>query len=311
MQLAALKRWHWVVLALLAGFAVAWARQAAQGELTGVWVDDFGYRLSDRARFEQALGEQLQGNRLFKDITVYPRWVQDAQGRRTLVHVVAGRYWGGRPEVVNGTAQAVWRPTCFIAPVPYVPATDLSIYNKPGGENYAKRFQDAGPNATVLDFLSVMGRAAGVSYRYAWWDAHPYLAWVGGSLLLVGGVWPTVINLLVFSSLTRPPEAKAMSLWGVKGTTTAPRPGAVLAHHPAPDELDAELEAALHGNPSAGDTEPAPAAVPVLSTTPLDPVAPLDTGPAKEFGAKEEDFYPTERRAGRRNGAPPPNPQRK
>ena len=298
MQLIALKRWHWIVIALIVGFLVAGVRQATQDDLTGIWVDDFGYRLSDPAKFEYALTQEFQGNRLFKDITVYPRWIKDAHAGRKLVHVVAGRYWNGQLETSDGAARAVWRPTCFIAAVPYRPANDLSLYNKPDSDDFGKRFRATEGNATVLDLLNVMHSAAGVSYRYAWWDAYPYLAWVGGSLLLIGIAWPTLINLLAFGKLTRPPEAKAISLWSVRNVPSTAQKTLTQPTQHELTELDAELEAAIQSPPA--EAEPASAApARTLSSTPLE-LAPVDAGPSKEFGAKQEDYYPTERRAPRR-----------
>lgn len=298
MQLAALKRWHWILISLILGLAIGKAREGFQGELYGDWVEGFGYQLTDQSRFEGAIAQQFQGYRLFKDITVYPRWVTDKSGSRKLVHVVSGRYWSGQEETVNGKPQAIWRPTCFIAQVPYRPRTDLTIYNKPKGPDFARQFREAGPNATVLDFLSVMGSAAGVSYSYAWWDAHPMMTWTLISFIAVGLIWPTLVNLLAFGTLTRPPEAKALSLWNVRGSSRKPKPTLALAA--SGSEEDKELEAALHTQPAA-ETPPTPIDAPKpLSTAPLEPASVAPAGPSKEFGAEKEDFYPTERHVPRK-----------
>src|SRR5579859_3604031 len=114
MQLAALKRWHWLVIAVAVGLIVPTIRGAFDSDLSGDYVSGFGYLLTDQNRFESALAEQLQGRRLFKDITVYPRWVPDGHGQMKRVHVVAGKYWSGREEMIDGKPQALWRPTCFL-----------------------------------------------------------------------------------------------------------------------------------------------------------------------------------------------------
>lgn len=293
MQLAALKRWHWVVIAIAVGLIVPTIRGAFDNDLSGDYVSGFGYLLTDQNRFESALTEQLQGRRLFKDITVYPRWVPDGRGQTKLVHVVAGKYWSGREEIIDGKPQALWRATCFLAPVPFHPTTDLGQYNRAGAD-YVREFAAAGANPTVLDFLNTMHDACGVSYSYAWWDVHPMLTWLGGSLLVIGLIWPTLVNLLAFGQLTRPPEAKAMSLWGVKAP---PKPEAPVRSYAATG-LDDELEAAMRGDASPEEDQTAgPSTARPLSTGPLEPAVTVANGDSKDFGADKDDFYPTERHA--------------
>src|SRR6266566_4531767 len=41
--------------------------------------------------------------------------------------------------------------------------------------------------------------------------------WIAGGVLVIGIIWPTVINLLVFGKLRRPREEKGISLMGVIG----------------------------------------------------------------------------------------------
>jgi hypothetical protein len=293
MQLAALKRWHWVVIAIAVGLIVPAIRQAFDSDLSGDYVSGYGFLLTDQERFETALAEQYQGRRLFKDITVYPHWIDDGHPGKKLVHVVAGKYWSGREEMIDGKPQALWRPTCFLAQVPYRPMTDLGQFNRAGGPDFAKQFAAAGTKPTVLDFLNTMHAACGVTYSYAWWDAHPMATWLGGSLLVIGIIWPTLVNLLAFGTLTRPPEAKALSLWGVKAPPK-PQPQATVRPY-ARTGLDDELEAAMRGEtPTQEDPTAASPARP-LSAGPLEPAVTLANGDSKEFGADKDDFYPTER----------------
>jgi hypothetical protein len=277
-------------------------RQAFDSDLSGDYVSGYGFILTDQDRFETALAEQYQGRRLFKDITVYPRWVDDGHHGKKLVHVVAGKYWAGREEMIDGKPQAMWRPTCFLAQVPYRPATDLAQFNRAGGADFAKRFASAGAKPTVLDFLNTMHAACGVTYSYAWWDAHPMVTWLGGSLLLIGIVWPTLVNLMAFGTWTRPPEAKALSLWGVKAPAKPQQQAPVLSY--ARSNVDDELEAAMRGDAVTEEDSAGGSTARPLSAGPLDPAAALANGDSKEFGADKDDFYPTERHA----PAPRPHP---
>jgi hypothetical protein len=161
-----------------------------------------------------------------------------------------------------------------------------------------------------VDFLRLLRTAGVVSYTDAWWRTYPAATWVGGSVLLIGVVWPTVINLLAFGRLTRPREEKGIDLSKVKNPA-APAPAGPSAEDLEHlHELEAELEAKL-----AGAAPPAPAEQPtpprraaVLTTAPAGP-APADV-PHDDtvFGAKADDFYPTERHADHPHPHPPAPP---
>jgi hypothetical protein len=304
MQLAALKRWHWVVLSLIVGFILAMVHQGLSGDLHGDLVEGFGYLIADQDRFENALVQEFQdpgrnaSHRIFEDLRVYPQWTDDLHGGTKLVYVVAGSFWMQQDEKVNGqVVPALHRyDACFISQAPYTSCGDPSIYNGKGTPDYGKQFRAAGPTPTVLDYLKVMHAAAGVDYSYAWWDLHPTITFVLGSLIVIGGIWPTVINLIAFGTLARPPEAKAMSLWGVRAHGDIKREPVPVHVAPSVDALDGELEAALHGQPAAVDDGTPQPATRALAAGPLESLA---SGPAesdKAFGADKEDFYPTERR---------------
>jgi hypothetical protein len=62
------------------------------------------------------------------------------------------------------------------------------------------------PDYSVRDYLTDVAKEhKHVSFRYAWWkEPKATLAlWTMGGLVLVGGVWPTVVNLLVGAGFGR------------------------------------------------------------------------------------------------------------
>jgi hypothetical protein len=275
MRISALKRRHWIAIALVVGLIHGSIRQSSESNSQGR-LDDFDVLLTDARQFEQALLSEVQGRRLFQDLTIYP--YQLGPGRA--VHLVTGRYWDGRPEMKDGQLQARWAPACFIAPIPYrAPPPE-------GRSMEGKEFP------SVLDYLATLNATAGVRFRYAWWwwMIHPLSVSVAASLLFIGALWPTLINLLTYGTLTRPREAKGASLWRMKnaGDSRLPSRGAGVA-------LGLEESSDMPAlNPVAAPPQSAhPAAVPVLTGAPLE-AAPLTPSEEKEFGARREDFYPTE-----------------
>jgi hypothetical protein len=174
-------------------------------------------------------------------------------------------------------------PVRSVAPAPF----------QSTGDRQTGRLPAAG--ATVTDYLNSL-KSQGVTYAYAWWADPRYAAaaWVGGSFLLIGVVWPTCVNLLAFGTLRRPREEKAESLWRVKASTPARAKQPIAATVPSPARNIPHRPVAT-GNPAPPQpmtVSPAPALV--LEPVPAWPAA---DDPHKEFGAGRDDFYPTELKA--------------
>jgi hypothetical protein len=245
-------------------------------------VHGYGLILPDQQQFENALIQDYKGTRLFSDPVVYPHRTTDTSGKSSLVYIVSGRYWDGHPQEKNGKVVAEWLPRCFIARTPYKPRIGLS--------DSTGRVVDEFP--TVIGFMAALHDRYGVSYRYAWWAAHPLWTSLIACVILIGGVWPTVINLLTWGKLTRPAEARGLSLWNVrtpKAPTPTPRPAIQFA---GGDDLDEQLLSTAPINGEAQDASSDP--VRPLATGPLEQ-APQSPEDQREFGADDDDYYPTER----------------
>ena len=282
MQLARLPRWNWALIGVVAGLAVGLTRAQVDGPLYGIDVQGYGLLLSDQQKFEDGLVQDYNGVRLFSDPVVYPHWVSDANGRKTLVYVVAGRYWDGQPRSQGNQMIAEWRPRCIITRTPYRPKIGIA-----GADGATVQEFPA-----VRQFLDPLGKRYGVQYRYAWWAAYPVSIWTLAGLGVIGGVWPMLINLLVYGSLRLPPDVKAISLWNVRTRKgNAPKPMAVLTDSPIAD-ADEILSESVTASVRSETQTVAPAQT--LAGGPVE-ILPGAQAEAREFGAKEDDYYPTER----------------
>jgi hypothetical protein len=281
MSIAALHRVHWVLIAIALGLVFGWVFDTSRGPLYGVDLGGYGLPLASQEQFETALTQEYDHVRLFSDPVVYLHWLPGPDGKQKKVYLVTGRYWDGNVVVKDGKPVAEWLLRCVVTQTPYRPQAPVV---EPGGKAIAEF-------PSVLGFLGAMHQLYGVNYRYAWWAAYPVLTWLIGMLIGVAGLWPTAINLLAFGRLTRPPEARTLSLWNVvsrKPPLTAPAPGRSASPSDAP-----AIEAARAGRATDGaDTPTQP--VPALAGAPQEPMPNGPTEP-KQYAAESDDFYPTER----------------
>jgi hypothetical protein len=294
MRLERIQRWQWMVLSIVIGAALAYARRSDPESL----LSRLGEGVADQRWLEQELLRKVpladgSSRPAFGRLTVYPMTVREGAQRKT-VHVVAGMYLTeGRhrpgpqlPATAPASPTGKLRPYFYIAPVPFQPLADRQA-GKP-----------APAGATVTDYLDDL-KPQGVTYAYAWWADARYAAaaWVGGSFLLVGVVWPTCVNLLAFGTLRRPRESRGVSLWRVKASAATRVPQPLAPPAPSPAHAGPVRSVAPAGNDLPLPTQRPPATPPPALV--LEPVA---AGPAphdehKEFGAGRDDFYPTELKA--------------
>jgi prepilin-type N-terminal cleavage/methylation domain-containing protein len=287
MRVTALHRVHWIVIALVVGAALGYAFDTAHDPLHGLDVNGYGILLADQQKFEDGLVQSYAGMRLFNDVVVHPHWVVDQGGRKHLAYVVSGRDWDGQPRVRDGKEVAEWRPRSFIAPMPYRPRND--VVGSDG--KVVTEF------SSVVGYLDALGRTSGVTYRYAWWAVHPMLTWLTACLIVIGGIWPTLVNLIAFGTFRRPPDEPTFSIWslwsaaGRQESKATAQPSAAMTFSAAPDDDDEPTEPAAVATETAAPKRPQP-----LKTERLAPAVKAG-GKDKEFGTDEGDFYPTERHA--------------
>lgn len=272
------RRWHWITIALIVGLTLGLVRELAGGDPTS----RFDRVLSGQAEFERALLEKGDGVPRFRDVVVYE---ENVPGTDQTVYVVGGLY----TQFITKDGQTFATPpvrTCFVFPTPYQP---LSPQAQPE------------PNSTVVDYLDSL-KPQGVRYRLAWWNAPAasVTLWILASLALIGGLWPTLVNLIAFGQLTQPPR-DSFNVGGARADTESASDPKITDEDLAKlEQLDAALEAQLAAGAASRDQpapQTSPASIKPLTAGPLEPVTADQSAADREFGADRDDFYPTERHA--------------
>jgi hypothetical protein len=286
MRIDTLRQWHWILISLVAGFAIGYLREQSAADLAA----SFGSEINGQARFEQSLVTLEQGRPCFTDVRVLTHKLPDRTGALKDVCIVSGQYFDGHYEPDGGKLIGQWKPAFFVAPIPYKPATDVL---RRGDGKPAERFANLA-NPKVTDFLDALS-SSGVRYSRAWWQGLRMWQWVVLSVAVIGVAWPVTINLLVFGSWRRPREEKGTDLSKVKLPPAEAKKAIVT------DEEIAQLAATIDGLESelsegatvATQTQPADIApVPELATTPVMVEQQSDRDDVT-YGAKPDDFYPT------------------
>jgi endoglucanase len=296
MTVASVKHWQWLLNAVLAGLVLWGVRRWGNGD-----PGRLGDVINDPARFERALTTRLAGIPAFKDARVYRTTLEDGAGASKPVHVVSGKYCDG--QVDPGDGKYHWRPAVFVAPIPYRPSSDVHNLVKVRASMRYRSQRDP----TVVDFLQLLRDSDLVDYTHAWWDTYAMATWFGGSVVVLGFVWPVAINLVVFGRLFRPREKKGVDLSKVRPGSASGAAARGLSDEDLEElrRLEAELKNGLtaSGPTAAGASkqEASDRTPPPLVTEPVVPVT-AEPGDATAFGAKADDFYPTARPAAKRAG---------
>jgi hypothetical protein len=150
--------------------------------------------------------------------------------------------------------------------------------------------------------------ATPLQYKFNWWEAPKATYWMytSGGFLIVGLIFPTILQLLTIAGYGRAPKEKDESdLANYKGRPepAASKPAVPLNEKEQLAALEAELEAKLKAGATDNDTAAAPAAAPAkpviakLTAGKLEQPKEADaaaTPARKGFGADHGDYYPTE-----------------
>lgn len=199
----------------------------------------------------------------------------------------------------------------------------------------------AAPDLTVRAYFDGVSEMVGHKvYRYAWWGETRwvYLSWTVMTTVLVGGVWPVMLNLLIGAGLGRRSEEKKLSLWqrwkayrqdqARRRRVASPDPAVASRQTTAgPVSLTTEemnrlsaMEAGLRdfiasGQPVAEDEDDQMQAAPAIRPLTAGPVeAPQAEPEKKDEKAYGGTFYPTVAHARQKHAddaANPPGPHQK
>ena len=276
--LLAIRRWHWAAVGLITGLVVGFARDAMQPVTADDrLLDRYDVILTDAREFEAALTDRVGGeHHRFEDLVVYPARSRARDGSRR--YFVTGQYWDGRQKPgSDGTARYAF--ACFVTSGPYVTSTTTPSKSYP----------------SVLAYLEDLRSGGQTEFRNAWWQpllTDGRLLWPLGTTILLGVVWPTVVNLHAFGTLGRPRESKGISLWSIRRGPARPHSTPPEAPRTAATGHDASGDSALAEVPAAPPASPL--TVVHLKQEVALAAAPATPRPQQEYGAEEEDFYPTE-----------------
>ncbi len=203
--------------------------------------------------------------------------------------------------------------------VTYKPSTMQRLFEK-------LRIKEPDPAGSVLDYLATIQAATGNGFEYYWWT-QPRVriaVWTAGSFVFFGLIFPTLVNIMVFGTLIRPKEEKAVSLKNVKATpqtAATPQSKVTQGDWDQLKALEAELEKKLAGNtvtdaaatpPEDFEMEPLEKAPPKLNEKTAEPVVVVpQTQEQHDFARKTGDFYPVERGQHARDKDRPKTPEKK
>jgi hypothetical protein len=269
MHVQDLKRWHWVAISIVVGLALSYVWSSVE------W--DENLPTVGQADFERGLLTKFPAEKSLQNVVVMP----PQEGKYKIV-----------AEQVRNTKTAGvvdLRPVAYMADTPY----KAGIWR---GES--EQFKD------VREYLAKLKESnPDVAYKYAWYRETwaIYTLWLGASLLLIGGVWPSVVSLMVGAGLGISGEEKGpeydlerfKSEEAKKAAAAGPTAADMQHLHELEDELEKKLAAQRAGLPIPEDQpEQAPAAAKKLDGGPLENLAP--DKPAEEHEYKG-DFYPVDR----------------
>jgi len=275
MGLDELKRWHWIVIGVLVGLVLSLTRTSME--------PPHGARSTKSPQFEADLVTPplKSGDASVKDLIVYPP-IEKVYPVEFKLRTPSkdGRGW-------------VYTQWYLDAETPYKATID--------------RPSNPGPDETILTHLKrLQGKYSFVKYQYAWWyePQAVYVLWTTGAVVAIGGVWPTILNLMIgagFGPKKKEKDDYDLERFGKSGDEESKpieKKEATAEDHAKLAALQANMEKNLDG---FGEGTPgAPGAQSAGQST---EVRKLDGGPVEAANIEKEaddkeyagEFYPTAR----------------
>jgi hypothetical protein len=317
MRLEDTRRWHWMLIAPFVGLLIGFVRY--QLDPSGVGDAE---SLDAKHDFEQRLVsvQKLQGGgerHYFDNVRVVKTLVnvgQDRSGRPKFEerYVVLGKNMM-KSKRSKAPGDMDWTPTFVVTEDKFVPKMvkikpdtafpPPTVLDKLQVLAEKLKLKRADPPGTVLDYLKKLQVQEKITFKYEWWKQPrvSMAAWSVGSFIVIGLVWPTVINLIAFGSPFRPLEkkvAKAKSRPADASYKPKVTTGDMEELKRLGDEMERKLkEGASEGGVGVGSTDK-PAESPVKPLAGTETVAAIQVAdkdePRKAFGTDGDDFYPTE-----------------
>ncbi|HYE16982.1 MAG TPA: hypothetical protein VEA69_00940 [Tepidisphaeraceae bacterium] len=297
MQIETIKRWHWCVIGVAVGCTVAaislWAGPKEPVGAETVTHAEFERTVIDRVvpfkRFGRWKAENLRNLRVHPPhdgIEEFITYEYDAYGVGT-----DGKAWK-EPKA----ARLIPSQKTYAGMAKSELGKDVHLLT---ATQYLEKFQQ---HLTKID-AKRRANAMPLNWKRAYIEEPrvAYAVYGGAGLVIIGGIWPTILGLLMGAGLGRPVPEKLMDISKYKGDSKR----AEKKPEPSDDDMDRlkALEEQLEASLRAGAHErvaTVDAAAPepqvkklVGGSAASDAVVPLQKGD-KGYGADQGDFYPTE-----------------
>jgi hypothetical protein len=331
MAIEDLKRWHWCVIGLLVGAAVAAITLSmdppepkgitrvaanvfeeqwlAHRDPEGQWV----YKI-ENVRIHPSKEIPVPGEKSANvESVTYDLWVyRDSKHAEILPREMHLKWTGTKPSLVaplDGMSLKDYfaKLNDLIAHPEQLKTKLESTKPKPNAANpKAKQVSEFGMKWDQVkpEYLKP------ITYKFAWIETPKgaYSVFTAGGLVVIGLIWPTIVQLLVAGGFGRVRDEKdeydLARHKSVSGPTAAEKNRAVVTEEDMDKlaQLEAEMEAKLKSGATDADRAPKPAAQPAKPVVPVLAAGPLeapkeDAKPKfkpKGFGTDQGDYYPTE-----------------
>ena len=280
-----MSRLSYITIGLVAGLIVGGVRTAGLNFATEL-AAFHGQRIGQRD-FERAVVTTIHDRPAFTELTIYPYVLNGASSAEaTRLHVVSGLYCDGQPRYDSSGKQALyWSSAYFVASVPF--------HAVGPGEGIVSTVQAGAEFEDVRAFLASANPVHHLPIRYAWWwwFAQSLVVWPAAGFVVVGLIWPTVLNLLTYGTCFRPrsPERHRANRHALENPPHRRSCGDAIARYRShiPDFGIASTRSDPCRHPCS--------AARLLSEATISATTDVATA-EKEFGVGKEDYYPTELR---------------
>lgn len=293
-----------MLIALIIGLTVGGIRS-----LLLVYYDSDSDRGSfpTQDKFEKALlTTRLEGlkDEKFVDLALI-RW---AGGDTPNRFVVTGRKMGGRAKVMaDGIPHDTDLPYRFVADYPYKFKRDPKAKITPITPDFMERLgsfceklkiKPADPPNSVLDYLRYLRETRQIQFAYQWWkQPRPMMIFCTlGSIVLVGLIWPTLVNLMAYGSIFRPQEQKSAFRRSQTPAQVKPKPTVTKEDMARLLEMEAQLEEKLKGTvsltPVVQPQDKSETPIRKLAATGPEAKSVEKTEEEKDFERRQGDYYP-------------------
>lgn len=199
-----LNRFHWILIGAFVGVVLAWSWASTSHNVEG-------YATSDLISFERDLVQKdaQSGKPLITNIVIHPPEYSPADSGN--VNLVTYKRLARDKQGRYG-----WIDKRVVAKIPYVPA-------------YRGRVQvQNAADLTVEKYLGDLAKSNDfIKFNNGWWLIPKNAMMLGGAagVVLIGGIWPTLLGLLTGAGLGPAPKPKSAKkekpLWQYKSTATA------------------------------------------------------------------------------------------